>query len=112
LYVFCASSLPSYHLDLFNRLKSALTHPQLLPETKGIPLEEMAKIFGDEVVVTLDDVHVNHTTHELVVGGGEKGGLEHVATHQGMTPEVERAIREEHDRREKGGDLAERREAV
>ncbi|KAF2029182.1 MFS general substrate transporter [Setomelanomma holmii] len=69
----------------------------LIPETKGILLEEMAKIFGDEVVVKLDEVHVNHDRHELVVGGVEKGGLEHVATHQGMTPEVERAIREEHD---------------
>lgn len=76
---------------------------QLLPETKGIPLEEMARLFGDEVVVTLDDVHVNHNTHELVIGHGEKNGLEHVATHQNMTPEVERAIREEHDQREKMG---------
>jgi hypothetical protein len=61
----------------------------------------MARIFGDDVVVTLDDVHINHNTRELVVGRGEKDGLEHVATHQGMTPEVERAIQEEHNRREK-----------
>jgi hypothetical protein len=71
----------------------------LLPETKGIPLEEMARIFGDEVVVNLDDVHINHQTHELVIGGGE---LEHVATHQGMTPEVEKAIREECEKKDKG----------
>jgi hypothetical protein len=56
----------------------------LLPETKGIPLEEMARIFGDEVVVNLDDVHINHDTHELVIGGG---ALEHVATHQGREKE-------------------------
>jgi hypothetical protein len=53
----------------------------LLPETKGIPLEEMARIFGDEVVVNSDDVQINHDTHELVIGGG---ALEHVATHQDM----------------------------
>ncbi|OAG05580.1 MFS general substrate transporter [Paraphaeosphaeria sporulosa] len=65
-----------------------------LPETKGIPLEEMARIFGDDVVVTLDDVHINHNTHQLVYRtGDEKDGLEHVATHQGLTPEVERAIK-------------------
>jgi hypothetical protein len=51
----------------------------LLPEPKGIPLEEMARIFGDEVVVNLDDVQINHDTHELVIGGG---ALEHVATYQ------------------------------
>lgn len=63
----------------------------------------MARIFGDEVVVTLDDVHINHDTHELVIGHGEKGGLEHVATHQGVTPEIENAIREELDKEEKAG---------
>jgi hypothetical protein len=51
----------------------------LLPETKGIPLEEMARISSDEVVVNLDDVQINHDTYELVIGGGV---LEHVATHQ------------------------------
>ena len=61
----------------------------------------MARIFGDEVVVTLDDVHINHNTHELVIGHSEKGGLEHVATHQGVTPEIEQAIREELDKSEK-----------
>lgn len=61
----------------------------------------MARIFGDDVVVTLDTVHINHDTHELVIGGGEKNGLEHVATHQGVTPEIEQAIREELDKSEK-----------
>ena len=52
----------------------------LLPETKGIPLEEMAKLFGDteHIVVFSDAIHVDHNTHELVVD--EKGGLHHVAT--------------------------------
>ncbi|KAF2797496.1 MFS general substrate transporter [Melanomma pulvis-pyrius CBS 109.77] len=65
----------------------------VLPETKGIPLEEMAKIFGDtdDVVVFSSDVHLDHNTHELVVG---KGGLEHVATHQGMTEDIKKAIAE------------------
>ena len=62
----------------------------------------MARIFGDEVVVTLDDVHINHTTHEMVVGGDEKGGLEHVATHQGVTPEIAQAIQEEEERKKTG----------
>ncbi|KAF1848799.1 MFS general substrate transporter [Cucurbitaria berberidis CBS 394.84] len=64
-----------------------------LPETKGIPLEEMAKIFGDEVVVTLEDVHVNYDTHELVVDSGVEGGLEHVATNQGVTPAIEERLK-------------------
>jgi hypothetical protein len=70
---------------------------QLLPETKGIPLEEMAKIFGDEVVVNLDDVHINQDTHELVVGGG---ALEHVATHQGITPEAAKILGEHREKEE------------
>jgi hypothetical protein len=47
----------------------------VLPETKGIPLEEMAKIFGDtdDIMVFSSDLHVDHNTHELVIGG--KGGL-------------------------------------
>jgi len=59
----------------------------LLPETKSIPLEEMARIFGDDVVVNLDDVHINHDTHELVIG---EEMLEHVATYQGTNPKVEK----------------------
>ncbi|KAF2107746.1 general substrate transporter [Lophiotrema nucula] len=70
----------------------------VLPETKGIPLEEMAKIFGEteDVVVFTDDLHVDHNTHELVVA--RKGELEHVATHQGVTPEIEKAIAVHHER--------------
>lgn len=56
----------------------------------------MARIFGDDVVVTLDDVHINHNTHQLVYRqGDEKNGLEHVATYQGLTPEMEETMREE-----------------
>ena len=41
----------------------------VLPETKGIPLEELAVIFGDddEIVVYMKDIHVDHNTHQLVV---------------------------------------------
>jgi len=48
-----------------------------VPELKGLPLEEVAKIFGDtdEVMVYSEDIHVDHTTHELVVDphAGEQG---------------------------------------
>jgi hypothetical protein len=41
----------------------------LLPETKGVPLEEIAAVFGDmdEVMVYSEDIHVDHATHDLVV---------------------------------------------
>ena len=51
-----------------------------IPETKGVPLEEIAALFGDqdEVVIFSGDIHVDHATHELVVdvhdGGSSKGG--------------------------------------
>jgi len=68
----------------------------LLPETKGIPLEEMAKIFGDteDVVVWSKDLRIDHNTHELVV---DKNGLEHVTTHQGVNSEIEKAVTEHHE---------------
>jgi hypothetical protein len=52
----------------------------LLPETKGLPLEEIAKLFGDteSVMVYAADIHVNNATHELEVIS--KDGLTHVAT--------------------------------
>lgn len=44
----------------------------VLPETKGVPLEEIAAIFGDkdEVVCYLQDLHVDHQTHQLTLEGG------------------------------------------
>lgn len=53
-----------------------------LPETRGIPLEEMAKLFGDteDIMVYADDIHVDRNTHELVVEDHGKNGLTHVAT--------------------------------
>lgn len=58
----------------------------LLPETKGIPLEEIAKIFGEteDIMVFSEDLHVDHNTHELIVEEhGNAKGLTHVATEQG-----------------------------
>lgn len=59
-----------------------------LPETKNIPLEEMAKLFGDEVAVYADDIHVDHNTHELVVEEhGADEGMHRVATEAGVPGE-------------------------
>jgi hypothetical protein len=55
----------------------------ILPETKGIPLEEMAKLFGDtdDIMVYAEDIHIDQNTHELVVEEhGKENGLTHVAT--------------------------------
>jgi hypothetical protein len=66
----------------------------VLPETKGVPLEELAAIFGDddEIVVYLKDIHVDHTTHQLVVDR-QKGTTElgRVVTelHGGYKPTAE-----------------------
>jgi hypothetical protein len=41
----------------------------VIPETKGVPLEELAAVFGDddEIVVYMKDIHVDAATHQLVV---------------------------------------------
>lgn len=56
----------------------------------------MAKIFGDtdDVIVYAEDIHIDRNTHELVVDkhGGRGTGLTHVATEQGITPEIEKAM--------------------
>jgi triacylglycerol esterase/lipase EstA (alpha/beta hydrolase family) len=65
-----------------------------LPETKGVPLEEMAKRFGDidQVQVFMEDIHVDHNTHELVVFPHGTGGsdAEVVAAKTVKTSEEER----------------------
>jgi hypothetical protein len=46
-----------------------------IPETKGIPLEEVAALFGDqdEVMVLSQDIQVDPNSEEVVVKGyGEK----------------------------------------
>ena len=58
----------------------------LLPETKGIPLEEIAKIFGEteDIMVFSEDVHIDRATHELVVEEHDNPkGLTHIATEDG-----------------------------
>ena len=46
------------------------------PDTKGLPLEEVAAIFGDadEVAIYLREIEIDHTTHAIVDHHGE-GGL-------------------------------------
>jgi hypothetical protein len=66
-----------------------------LPETKGIPLEEMAKIFGDtDIAVYEHDIHVDHDTHELVVETHDGSGAEvmRVATEAVGTPKFRRSV--------------------
>lgn len=51
------------------------------PETKGIPLEEVAALFGDkedDIMVYQDQIHVDHTSHKVVVNGHR----EHTETRQ------------------------------
>lgn len=60
-----------------------------LPETKNIPLEEMARLFGDDddIAVYADDIHVDHNTHELVIDEhGRTDGIHRVATEAGAPP--------------------------
>lgn len=62
-----------------------------VPETKGIPLEEMARVFGDEVAVYAADIHADTKTHELVVdqhNGPEthNGGLNTAAIKKDALP--------------------------
>lgn len=40
----------------------------VVPETKNIPLEEMAKLFGDtdDIAVYAEDIHLDPTTHQIV----------------------------------------------
>lgn len=47
-------------------------------ETKGVPLEEIAALFGEreQVTVFAADVHVDHTKDEVVVDS-EVGGIQH-----------------------------------
>lgn len=72
-----------------------------LPETKNIPLEEMAKLFGDsdDIAVYADDIHMDHNTHELVVDEhGRSDGMRRVATEAGV-PE-KHVAQDKHDAQE------------
>ena len=53
---------------------------RFIPETKGIPLEEMSSIFGDseDVAVYARDIHFRPGTHEMERGEvGDKGTMRH-----------------------------------
>jgi hypothetical protein len=64
-----------------------------IPETKGVPLEEIAALFGDqdEVKIFSEDIHVDYTTHELVVdthgGAAADGGVTHRVATESREPE-------------------------
>lgn len=53
-----------------------------LPETKGVPLEEIAALFGDteEIMVFSEDIHVDLATDHLVVERHGQSGVTRVAT--------------------------------
>jgi hypothetical protein len=64
-----------------------------------LPLEEIAALFGDqdEVMIFSEDIHVDHTTHELVVDthGGSRadGGVTHrVATEASGSEKVKETV--------------------
>ena len=40
-----------------------------IPETKGVPLEEIAALFGDpnEVAIFSKNIQLNRETHELII---------------------------------------------
>jgi hypothetical protein len=61
-----------------------------VPETKGIPLEEIAALFGDkeDIMVYQAQIHVDHTTHKLVI---EDRGSE-IETAQRQTEQKERPV--------------------
>ncbi|KAK5064580.1 hypothetical protein LTR84_000413 [Exophiala bonariae] len=52
----------------------------VLPETKNIPLEEMAKLFGEDVAVYAQDLHFDSNTHELVVDEHGNSQIHKIAT--------------------------------
>ena len=57
-----------------------------VPETKNIPLEEMAKLFGDDVAVLAQDIHLDHNTHELYINGHDGVDVRKIATEVAVPP--------------------------
>ena len=76
-----------------------------LPETKGIPLEEMAKLFGDtDIAVYQEDIHVDHNTHELIVEAHDGSRVQRVVTEGEFppgTPKIRRSLEGPHENQEK-----------
>jgi hypothetical protein len=50
-----------------------------------VPLEEIAALFGDteEIMVFSEDIHIDHTTHELIVDEHGHTGVRRIATEAG-----------------------------
>ena len=67
-----------------------------LPETKGIPLEEVAGLFGDdgEVVVHATDLRVDHNTHQLITGYGDDTGTHAGADEESKDPQYQVVAKE------------------
>jgi len=70
-----------------------------IPETRGVPLEEIAQLFGDsdEVMVFSEDIHIDRGTHELIIdshgtgAAGADGEVVHrVATEAGAPSKTEK----------------------
>jgi hypothetical protein len=63
-----------------------------------VPLEEIAALFGDqdEVMIFSEDIHVDHTTHELVVdtrGARADSGVAHrIATEASASEKGEETV--------------------
>ena len=57
-----------------------------IPETKGIPLEEMARIFGDKIAVYEADIHIDYKANELIIEehGVKDGDIQRVTTEPGI----------------------------
>jgi hypothetical protein len=64
-----------------------------VPETKGVPLEEMAAIFGDtdDVVIYLRDVHLDQHTSSKPTSTEDGQGVE-LETRNSMTDKVASAV--------------------
>lgn len=83
-----------------------------LPQTKGVPLEEIAAIFGDteEVMVFSKDIHVDHATHDLVVDTSTGATVDDKASTEAGSDQVVQRVATEvgvpgHDPAEKKHDV-------
>jgi hypothetical protein len=67
----------------------------MIPETKGIPLEELADVFGgtsSEVAIHTKDIQIDHTNHKIL---DKSGNAVHGALDTTVLGE-KRESREEH----------------
>lgn len=78
----------------------------VIPETKGIPLEEMAAVFGDteDIAVFSADLHIDPTTHEVFVDEHGKQQIRRITTAE--EKEAERLAAERAHHKENGSTIA------